>query len=176
MSSCYRRVSSPAQVHELNEFNLTQVPFLSLHPAHINSQRDCILYFRGTTWLHPTATPCSSFLKQIAGMGVASSSEAGSKPPPPRQHVLVPPAFERDLHARSHFCKSSYDYLFNKPMMRRLFSADLHGGDGLRSTLFFSPPADKAVSVKANIGSSSGVLQRCQVACGTMHHHVGLSG
>ena len=65
----------------------------------------------------------------------------------------MPPCFERDLKARSRLAKSSYDYLFAKPALRWLLGDYFERG--LNSVLFFAPPADPRVSVKAKIGSAS---------------------
>ena len=82
---------------------------------------------------------------------------------PPSKLVLVPPRFDRDVYGRARFCESAYDHLFFKSAMQRIM-ADLIDQHGMHATLLFSPPADKRVSVEANIeGLKSGL--KCLSAC-----------
>jgi hypothetical protein len=86
----------------------------------------------------------------------ATSGSGGKKKNAKPQTILCPPLFERDLKARSRLAKSSYDYLFAKPALRWLLGD--YFDNGLNSVLFFAPPLDPRISVKAKLGNSAAVL------------------
>jgi hypothetical protein len=86
----------------------------------------------------------------------AGASGNGGKKNAKPQTILCPPLFERDLKARSRLAKSSYDYLFAKPALRWLLGD--YFDNGLNSVLFFAPPLDPRISVKAKLGNSAAVL------------------
>ncbi|KAK9829351.1 hypothetical protein WJX72_005325 [[Myrmecia] bisecta] len=97
-------------------------------------------------------------------MGAALS--AAEEPP---KVVLVPPMWERDIHGRSRFLKSSYDTLFGKPALRRLFADYTH--NDLLLKLRLSPASeDPRVTINAkfavpSMNTKPGVVPSGSLTC-----------
>jgi hypothetical protein len=99
-----------------------------------------------------TQSTMGASLSSLAG-SVGGGGNGGNGKKPAEKHVLCPPLFERDLKARSRLSKSSYDYLFAKPALRWLLGDYFESG--LNSVLFFAPPLDPRISIKAKLGNGA---------------------
>jgi hypothetical protein len=94
-------------------------------------------------------------LSRLAGDAAAAAAGGKGRHDKPKT-ILCPPLFERDLKARSRWAKSSYDFNFSKPALRWLLGDFFDGG--LNAVLFFAPPIDERISVKAKLGNSAAVI------------------